>query len=125
MYTEELVKKAYIDIMKTIDENVWCQLAQRKKHGNIKSLMEEAKRLMIIKLHGKESAVLDTQSLNAIEVTGLKDPGESSDLPGDLGVSELVQAMEKLDIPADTALATQIPENLQKISKRNQWSLSA
>ncbi|OMJ17587.1 hypothetical protein AYI70_g5884, partial [Smittium culicis] len=67
MYTEELVKKAYIDIMKKIDENVWWQLAQRKKLGTIKSLMEEADRLMIIKLQGKESAVLDKQVLGIVD----------------------------------------------------------
>ncbi|OMJ15239.1 hypothetical protein AYI69_g8266, partial [Smittium culicis] len=96
MYTEELVKKAYIDIMKKIDENVWWQLAQRKKLGTIKSLMEEADRLMIIKLQGKESAVLDKQVLGIVDTANDKYSIKNLETASDLDNKYLVQVIEKL-----------------------------
>ncbi|OMJ14921.1 hypothetical protein AYI69_g8387 [Smittium culicis] len=67
MYTEELVKKAYFDIMKKSMNLFGGSSLKEKKLGTIKCMMEEAERLVINKLQGKESAVLDKQVLGIFD----------------------------------------------------------
>ncbi|OMJ26395.1 hypothetical protein AYI70_g212 [Smittium culicis] len=58
--------------------------------------MEENERMMVIKLQGIESAVLETQSAISVVVAGTKDSTDCQNIQSDSVVSEPVQAMEKL-----------------------------